>query len=87
MKSSIRTFLLLYLLISVTIITSIAFMGNLYQAHQDIQAELDAQLTRTSFRMKAFFNRNISPEELKTIQNNIKEIALNKNSQTENTNP
>jgi two-component system, OmpR family, sensor histidine kinase QseC len=87
MKSSIRAFLLLYLLLSVTIITSIAFMGNLYQAHQDIQAELDAQLTRTSLRMKAFFDRNITAKELSTIQNNITAIAQSKASKAENISP
>jgi two-component system, OmpR family, sensor histidine kinase QseC len=71
MKSSIRTFLLINLLVSVTIITSLAFLGNLFQAHENIQSELDAQLTRTSLRMQAFFDGKMDKDNLKRIQNNL----------------
>lgn len=66
MTPSIRTFLLINLLLSVTLITSLAIIGNLFLAHKDIQTQLDAQLIRTGARMKAFFsdytpkNRNLN---------------------------
>ena len=46
MKNSIRTFLLINLLLSVALITALAIVGNLVLAHQDIQAELDTQLIK-----------------------------------------
>src|SRR3990167_11510956 len=56
MTPSIRTFLLINLLLSVTLITSLAIIGNLFLAHKDIQTQLDAQLIRTAERMRAFFS-------------------------------
>lgn len=56
MTPSIRTFLLINLLLSVTLITSLAIIGNLFLAHKDIQIQLDAQLIRTAEQMQAFFS-------------------------------
>ncbi len=69
MTPSIRTFLLINLLLSVTLITSLAIIGNLFLAHKDIQTQLDAQLIRTSLRMEAFFS-DYSPSyrKLKTVE-------------------
>ena len=59
---SIRTYLLINLLLSVTLITSLAIIGNL----------LDAQLIRTTLRMQAIFSTPINPETLQTIQHQLK---------------
>lgn len=56
MKSSIRTFLLINLLLSVTLIISLAVIGNLFLAHKDIQMQLDAQLINTTLHIKSFFS-------------------------------
>lgn len=56
MTPSIRTFLLINLLLSVTLITSLAIIGNLFLAHKDIQIQLDAQLIRTAEQTRAFFS-------------------------------
>lgn len=64
MTPSIRTFLLINLLLSVTLITSLAIIGNLFLAHKDIQTQLDAQLIRTGLRMQAFFS-DYSPNNRK----------------------
>lgn len=56
MKSSIRTFLLINLLLSVTLIISLAIIGNLFLAHKDIQIQLDAQLINTTLHIKSFFS-------------------------------
>jgi two-component system, OmpR family, sensor histidine kinase QseC len=75
MKLSIRTFLLINLLLSVIIITSLAFIGNIFQAHENIQAELDSQLARTSIRMEAFFSGNLDQKNLSRIQKNLNTLV------------
>ncbi len=71
MTPSIRTFLLINLLLSVTLITSLAIIGNLFLAHKDIQTQLDAQLINEVSRMDAFFSDNIRTRNLKVIQHNL----------------
>lgn len=72
MAPSIRTYLLINLLLSVTLITSLAIIGNLFLAHQDIQLQLDAQLIRTTLRMQAIFSGPVNSAELNTIQRRLK---------------
>lgn len=81
MRPSIRTFLLINLLLSVTLITSLAIIGNLFLAHKDIQTQLDAQLIRTTMRMDAFFSIPVKAENYPLIQAalNSKTIALTQN--------
>lgn len=72
MTPSIRTFLLINLLLSVTLITSLAIIGNLFLAHKDIQTQLDAQLIRTAKRMRAFFSDyGADHRNLSLIQHNL----------------
>ena len=79
MTSSIRTFLLINLLLTVIIITSLAIFGNLFLAHQDVQGELDAQLSRTSKLIQVFIS-NTSSDNLKEMQNKFNKITNQKNS-------
>ena len=74
MTSSIRTFLLINLLLSVTLITSLAIIGNLFLAHKDIQLQLDIQLIRNTLQMQALFGDGISKRQLSAIQNRIQEM-------------
>lgn len=77
MSPSIRTYLLINLLLSVTLITSLAIIGNLFLAHKDIKAQLDAQLIRTTIRMKAFFSTPHTPANFRIIQKQLNnEIKL-----------
>lgn len=72
MKSSIRTFLLINLLLSVTLIISLAIVGNLFLAHKDIQIQLDAQLIHTTLRIKSFFSDfNENTRDLAVIQRSV----------------
>ncbi len=71
MTPSIRTFLLINLLLSVTLITSLAIIGNLILAHRDIQTQLDAELIRNTLRMQAFFSPELTSKNLKVIQENL----------------
>ncbi len=61
MKNSIRTFLLINLLLSAALITALAIVGNLVLAHQDIQAELDTQLIKSTIRMQSLFTSTEKP--------------------------
>ncbi len=88
MTPSIRTFLLINLLLSVTLITSLAIIGNLFLAHKDIQTQLDTQLIRTALRMQAFFSdysgQHSGKRNLNTVQHNLNtvmnpKIVLKKN--------
>jgi two-component system, OmpR family, sensor histidine kinase QseC len=71
MTPSIRTFLLINLLLSVTLITSLAIIGNLFLAHKDIQTQLDTQLVRSSLRMEAFFSDYNDKRNLNVIQKRL----------------
>src|SRR3990167_6307848 len=72
MKSSIRTFLLINLLLSVTLIISLAIIGNLFLAHKDIQIQLDAQLINTTLHIKSFFSDfNEDKRDLSSIQRSL----------------
>lgn len=71
MAPSIRTYLLINLLLSVTLITSLAIIGNLFLAHQDIQSQLDAQLIRSTLRMQAIFSIPVNKNELTIIQKRL----------------
>lgn len=71
MSPSIRTFLLINLLLSVTLITSVAIIGNLFLAHKDIQTQLDAELRRSALQIQAFFSDEVSNRDLSTVQKNL----------------
>ncbi|MDF1759619.1 MAG: ATP-binding protein [Coxiellaceae bacterium] len=71
MTPSIRTFLLINLLLSVTLITSLAIIGNLFLAHNDIQTQLDLQLIRTTIQIESLFSDGIKSRQLGVIQNHI----------------
>ena len=73
MAPSIRTYLLINLLLSVTLITSLAIIGNLFLAHQDIRVQLDAQLIRTTLRLQAIFSGPVCKEGFGDIQKHIRD--------------
>src|SRR3989344_1756371 len=73
MTPSIRTFLLINLLLSVTLITSLAIIGNLFLAHKDIQTQLDPQLIRTTLQMQALFSDGIEIRKLPIVQASLQE--------------
>ncbi len=60
------------MLLSVTLITALAIIGNLLFAHHDIQTQLDAQLIRSGLRMRAFFSDfTVSKRNLNRVENII----------------
>jgi two-component system sensor histidine kinase QseC len=76
MTPSIRTFLLINLFLSVTLITSLAIIGNLVLSHKDIQKQLDTQLVHTAVSMQALLSLELAESDLNTIQKNL---ALTRN--------
>lgn len=58
-KYSIKSFLVVNLLLSVTLVSSVAIVGNLFLEHQGFQKNLDSQLSITAHTIASFSN-NIS---------------------------
>lgn len=85
MTPSIRTFLLINLLLSVTLITSLAIIGNLFLAHKDIQSQLDRQLIQTGLRMQAFFSDSTEQRNLSIVQQNLLKIVPPSTNKANNT--
>lgn len=56
MRPSIRTFLLINLLLSVTLVTSMAIVGSLFIAHKKIQSHLDLHLIDTAKQIHTFID-------------------------------
>lgn len=71
LSHSIRTYLLINLLLSVTLITSLAIMGNLFLTHKDVQKQLDIQLVRSALRLEAFFSVPFTDVTLREIQHRL----------------
>ena len=74
MIKSIKTFLLVNLLLSVTLSTSIAIIGNLLIEHTDFQTHLDSQLTLSAYTILSFLDEDSNSSEIKEIQARIDEV-------------
>jgi two-component system sensor histidine kinase QseC len=68
---SIRAFLLINLLLSATLVTSFAIMGNLFLEHRDLQGHLDLQLLIGAYNIQAFLSDNPRQQDLDAIQTRI----------------
>ncbi len=71
MTPSIRTFLLINLLLSITLITSLAIIGNLFLEHKDLQRHLNAQLTFAALTIQSFIGDANSETSVEKIQKKI----------------
>ncbi len=71
MTPSIRTFLLINLLLSITLITSLAIIGNLFLEHKDLQRHLNAQLTFAALTIQSFIGDGSNKSNLTIIQEKI----------------
>lgn len=76
MTTSIRTFLLINLLLSITMITSLAIIGNLFIEHRDLRQHLDSQLSLVGMTIQALMNSDIQNRNLKQIQKQINNIPV-----------
>lgn len=71
MTPSIRTFLLINLLLSVTLITSLAIIGNLVLSHKDIQKQLDTQLIHTAVSIRSLLSLDLQQVDINAIQQSL----------------
>jgi len=71
MITSIRSFLLANLLLSVTLSTTLAIIGNVFLEHKEFQTHLDSQLTLSAYTIQAFLDEESNPDEIQEIQENI----------------
>lgn len=76
MSFSIRTFLLINLLLSVALITSFAIIGNLVISHKDIETQLNTELINVGLRLDALFSNDLDPADLETIQKQLNASQL-----------
>ena len=75
MKPSIRTFLLINLLLSVLLISSLAIIGNIFLSRNDIQSQLDRTLVSSSLRIKGFLTDYRSEKQFAAQQRAIDDLS------------
>lgn len=71
MTTSIRNFLVINLLLCVILISAFSMLANLLLENKDLQGHLDNKLTQSAFAIQAFMTQSNTPEELRSIQQNI----------------
>ena len=77
MIQSIRSFLLFNLFLSVTLISVLSIIGNIFLEHKGFQTHLDSQLMLAAYNLKVFFTTNSSKKtEINKIQNELNNIVL-----------
>lgn len=59
------------MLLSITLITSLAIIGNLFLEHKDFQRHLNAQLTFAALTIQAFVDEDLEENDYKIIQRKI----------------
>lgn len=74
MKSSIRNFLLVNLLLAITVTTTLTVVGNYYLDQHDIQDHLDAMMAVSALSYQALLGDNLSDSALSKIQTNLQHI-------------
>lgn len=74
MKSSIRKFLLINLLLAITITTSLTAIGNYYLDQKDIQDHLDSLMAVSALSYQALLGEDLNKRPLGRIQNSLNTI-------------
>ncbi|MDX1837115.1 two-component sensor histidine kinase [Legionella taurinensis] len=74
MKSSIRKFLLINLLLAITITTTLTAIGNYYLDQKDIQEHLDTLMAISALSYQALLGDDLHERPLVKIQNNLEII-------------
>ena len=78
MTPSIRRFLLINLLVSITVVTSLTAIGNYYLDQKDIQSHLDVFLVQATHSMQALLNAGVTPHQLKKMQQDLNQLVNHK---------
>lgn len=71
MKSSIRKFLLVNLLLAITITTTLTAIGNYYLDQKDIQEHLDSLMAISTLSYQALLGNELEEKSLEKLQNNL----------------
>ncbi len=74
MRSSIRKFLLVNLLLAVTITTTLTAIGNYYLDQKDIQEHLDALMAISALSYQALLSEDLHHRPISNIQANLNRI-------------
>ncbi len=74
MKSSIRKFLLINLLLAITITTTLTAIGNYYLDQKDIQDHLDTLMAVSALSYQALLGDDVHQRSLLKIQNSLETI-------------
>ncbi|MCK4608776.1 MAG: two-component sensor histidine kinase, partial [Gammaproteobacteria bacterium] len=86
MKRSIRTFLIVNILLCVTLIISLVIIGNFYLEHKDFHQHLDNNLIYSALSLQLFVTENhamISPQKLQADINKEEKLLLTNQAATE----
>lgn len=75
MKSSIRKFLLINLLVAILITTSLTAIGNYYLDQKNIKEHLDTLMAISALSYQALLGNDLHERPLADIQNHLKEIT------------
>lgn len=73
-KSSIRKFLLIYLLLAITITTTLTAIGNYYLDQKDIQEHLDTLMSISALSYQALLGDDLHDRPLNKIQHSLEQI-------------
>ena len=84
MKSSIRKFLLINLLLAITITTTLTAIGNYYLDEQDIQEHLDTLMAVSALSYEALLGDDLNQRPLEKIQSSLNSIPLKIKNQYKN---
>lgn len=76
MKSSIRNFLLINLLLAITITTTLTAIGNYYLDQKDIQEHLDTLMAVSALSYQALLGDDVHQRQLQKIQESLEAIPL-----------
>ena len=79
MQQSIRRFLLVNLLLSITITTSITAVGNYFLDEKDIQSHLDAFLEQATHSFQALLTPDLSLKQIRTMQTALDHLSSYRN--------
>lgn len=76
MTQSIRRFLLVYILLSVSLIIALIVTGNHYLDNRDIDSRLDSWLSQTTLVIQALLGSDLEVRQLDSLEKEIKKIPL-----------
>lgn len=74
MRASIRKFLLFYLLLAVTVTTTLTAVGNYYLDQKDIQEHLDTLMSISALSYQALLDEDLNEQQIANIQRQLNDI-------------